>query len=262
MSMRTGTQPEPISTAQRVTRRVGATARRGIDLILPPLCPSCTAPVADRGAVCGSCWSRLDLIEEPYCARLGIPFAYDLGAGALSAAAIADPPPYERARAVAVYDDVARDLILSLKFHDRGEVAKVLAPWMMRAGRALLADADLIVPVPLHRRRLWSRRFNQSAELAKELSRLNGIATAPMALTRIRATAQQVGLNASQRDANVRGAFAVTKAEALSLRGAAVVLIDDVITSGATIAACSRSLLRAGARQVDVLAFARVVERA
>ncbi len=257
------TQP----SAHRFSNRIGDAirhglpeiARRGLDMVLPPLCPACSAPVAGHGGVCAGCWSRLQWIERPYCDRLGLPFAYDLGPGAVSAAAIADPPPYGRARAAAIYDSVARDLVLSFKFHDRQEIAGLMGRWMVRAGQDILADADLLVPVPLHRRRLWWRRFNQSALLAEAIGHRTGVAHAPAALARIRPTRQQVGLTGRERDANMRGAFRVSAETRQTLHDRRVVLVDDVITSGATIAACTRALLRAKARQVDVLAFARVV---
>ena len=137
---------------------------------MPPQCLACHALTADAGSLCPSCWSRLTLIEKPYCARLGIPFAYDLGEGALSAEAIADPPPFDRCRAVAAFDDVARQLVHGLKYRDRLELAQWMAGWMMRAGGELIAEAGVVVPVPLHRRRLWWRRFNQSALLARTVA--------------------------------------------------------------------------------------------
>jgi ComF family protein len=199
------------------------------------------------------------LIERPYCAQLGIPFAYDLGQGALSAEAIADPPPFARCRAVAAYDDVARSLVHGLKYRDQLDLAAWMASWMRRAGDELVAEAEVIVPVPLHRRRLWSRRYNQSVLLARGVARLAGKPLVTSALLRIRATEQQVGLTATQRDENVRGAFQVPAAEKIQVEGRRVLLVDDVYTTGATVKASTRALLRAGASAVDVLVFARVV---
>jgi ComF family protein len=251
------------SVLDRVPRtRAVAAAVAGwlVDLALPPQCLACRTPVAGMGSLCPACWSRLRLIEPPYCVRLGIPFAYDLGAGALSAEAIADPPPFDRCRAVAVFDDVARQLVHGLKYRDRLDLARWMAGWMVRAGSELLAEADVIVPVPLHRRRLWWRRYNQSALLAQAVSGLSGRNLAGAALVRVRATAQQVGLTADERDRNVRGAFRVGVEHKPAVAGRRVLLVDDVYTTGATARAATRALLRAGAAAVDVLVFARVVK--
>lgn len=239
------------------------TLRRGgrvmLDLIVPPICASCRLPVAEQSGLCAACWSKLSLIERPYCERLGIPFAYDLGPGALSAEAIADPPPYDRARAVARYDDIARRLVHALKYRNRQETAILMGRMMARAGREVLADADLVVPVPLHRTRLLLRGFNQSAALATVIAKEANRPLALDALARVRATRHQVGLSASERESNVRGAFRVRPEAAIEITGRRLVLVDDVFTSGATVTAAVRALKRAGASAVDVLVFARVV---
>jgi len=172
--------------------------------------------------------------------------------------AIADPPAYGRARAAVRYDDIARDLVHRLKYGDRLDLATAMGQWMARAGRTLLDDADAVVPVPLHWRRLWGRRFNQAA-LARVVAADAGVPLLTAALRRARATSQQVGLSRSARAVNVQGAFAVTPAGKAAIHGQRLVLVDDVLTSGATVDACTRVLLRAGARNVDVLVFARVV---
>ncbi len=228
-------------------------------MALPPLCPSCRAPLGDGVGLCADCWSKLSLIEPPYCARLGIPFTYDPGPGLLSMEAIADPPAYDRARAAVRYDDVARALVLSFKYGDRLDLAPMMGQWMARAGRELLKEADALLPVPLHWRRLWARRFNQSAALAKAISGIAGVPVLHGALKRVRATPQQVGLSKSERADNVQGAFRVPAEEKPHVTGRRLVLIDDVLTSGATVDTCARALLRAGAAHVDVLVFARVV---
>ena len=196
-------------------------------------------------------------IERPFCERLGTPFEQDLGQGLISPQAMADPPVFARARAVARFEDgPARTLAHRLKYSDRAELARPIARWMARAGADLLADADLLTPVPLHALRLW-RRLNQAAALATEVSRLTGKPCDLSALLRVKATRSQIGLTRAQRAENVQGAFrAAARAE---VRGLNVVLIDDVLTSGATANAASRALLRAGAKRVDVLVFARVV---
>ena len=230
-----------------------------LDTALPPLCPACRKPVADDGGLCPDCWAQLSFITPPYCERLGIPFAYDPGPGVLSMQAIADPPAYERARAAVRYDDIARTLVHALKYGDRLDLAPTLGRWMVQAGAAVLAEADALVPVPLHWRRLWTRRFNQSAALAEVIATRVKLPVAH-ALARVKATRQQVGLTASERTLNVQGAFRVREEARPDVKGRRLVLIDDVLTSGATIDACSRALLRAGAATVDVLVFARVVD--
>jgi ComF family protein len=219
--------------------------------------------VVGETALCAKCWSNLSLIAPPYCVRLGIPFAYDPGPDVLSLEAIADPPAYGRARAVARYDEVARALIHALKYGDRLDLVPILGAWMAAAGKDLLAEADALVPVPLHWRRLWMRRFNQSAALAEAIARSTARSSAlPVvhALKRRRATAQQVGLSRAERAGNVQGAFKVPQDAKPEVIGRRLVLVDDVLTSGATAEACARALLRAGAQSVDVLVFARVVE--
>lgn len=230
------------------------------DLVFPPTCLACRKAVAGHGALCGPCWSGLRLIERPFCERLGTPFPADLGDGLVSPEAIADPPVYARARAVARYDDgPARRLVHRLKYGDRLELAATLGGWMARAGDELLTDADVLVPVPLHPLRLALRRFNQSALLARAISRRCGVPVDLDALARVKATPPQVGMTRSQRALNVQGAFRVVPERALGIDGRAVVLVDDVLTSGATANAAARALLRGGARRVDVLVFARVV---
>jgi ComF family protein len=262
MEQDVGAETEERPWARRARRRIGAVAVGMADLALPAQCLACQRHVARLGGLCSACWGEFRLIEKPYCARLGIPFAYDLGPGALSAEAIADPPPFDRSRAVARFDAVARKLVHGLKYRDRTELARWMGEWMTRAGAELTADAEVVVPVPLYRWRLWLRRFNQSAALARTVAAAAGKPFAPMALKRIRATAQQVGLSASERDRNVRGAFRVPTDQRPAIAGRRVLLVDDVYTTGATVNAATRALLRGGASRVDVLVFARVVRDA
>jgi ComF family protein len=236
-------------------RRLSAAA---LDLLLPPVCSACRSPVAEAHALCGACWARLAPIERPYCERLGIPFGYDIGEGALSAEAIAFPPPFDRARAAVLFEGPARDLVHALKYRDRTEVARLIGRMTARAGREILADAEVLVPMPLHRRRLWTRKFNQAAAIADEIARHAGVPVEVEALLRIRATRPQVGLGEAERIANVRGAFRVAAARRGAIEGRRVVLVDDVLTTGASAAAATRALRRAGAARVDVLTFARV----
>ncbi|WP_421865461.1 ComF family protein [Parvibaculum sp.] len=240
-----------------------ARARAGLaglaDAILPPLCLSCGRGIEIHGALCGRCWSEVDFIERPWCVVTGLPFPYEAGEGAVSAVALAHPPPYARARAVMGYSDASARLVHRFKYSDRMEAAPAFARWLMRAGADILADADLVVPVPLHRQRLFSRRFNQSAELSRVIADLAGIAHEPALLMRTRATRPQVGLTGDQRRRNVARAFAVRPGREEQIRQRKVVLVDDVMTTGATVEACSRALLKAGAAEVSVLCLARVV---
>jgi ComF family protein len=228
-------------------------------------CRSSALPAASRwgsDGLCPACWSKLSFIAPPYCERLGIPFAYDPGPGVLSMEAIADPPAYYRARAAVRFDDVARTLVHALKYGDRLDLAPMMGRWMATAGRSLTAEADAIIPVPLHWRRYWARRFNQSALLAEAIAKASQVPLVLGALRRVKATPQQVGLSQSARALNVQGAFRVSPSGKAAVAGRRLILVDDVITTGATVDASARALLRAGAAEVNVLTFARVVAAA
>jgi ComF family protein len=251
-----------VASVLRLKRAADATRavfRAALDLALPRLCAACRAPVEGQG-LCPTCWSKLSFISRPYCERLGIPFVYDPGPGILSMEAIADPPAYNRARAAVRFDEVSRALVHALKYGDRLDLAPMMGRWLGHAGRELLADADALVPVPLHWRRNWARRFNQSAMLAAAISATSGVPIAAGALKRVKSTVQQVGLSRSERAANVQGAFRVPPERKSAVVGRRLVLVDDVLTSGATAEGCARALLRAGAANVDVLVFARVAD--
>src|SRR5438309_5770889 len=176
------------SLGRTLHRVMSHAARLALDIALPTLCVACREPVAGVG-VCAGCWARLSFIAPPFCPRLGIPFVYDPGPGLLSMEAIADPPAYARARAAVRYDDVARALVHSLKYGDRLDLAPAMGRWMARAGHELTDGADALVPVPLHWRRLWTRRFNQAAALAAAICGASGVPVLDDALKRVRATA-------------------------------------------------------------------------
>jgi ComF family protein len=247
---------EPFDPFISVTRSV---ARLALDAILPPRCLKCGELVDIQGGVCPACWQGLRFLAPPACACCGVPFEFDQGAGALCAACVAAPPPFDRARAVFRYDDESRDLILAFKHADRTSSTPSFAGWLARAGADLLADADLIAPVPLHWTRLFSRRYNQAALLAVALGRLGGKPVVPDLLIRRRATPKQGRLGRLARQRKVAGAFALHPRQRDRVANRRVLLIDDVVTTGATAAGCARVLRQAGAAGVDVLALARVI---
>jgi ComF family protein len=246
--------------AHGLRRACRATLRFAFDFALPPLCPACRSVLGDGGGLCAACWSKLTFIERPYCERLGTPFPYDPGPGVLSTQAVNAPPAFDRARAAVRYDEIAQTLVHGLKYSDRLDLAPIMGRWMAKAGGEILAEAHALVPVPLHWRRLWARRFNQAAALATAISSAKGPPVLGDALRRVRPTRQQVGLTRADRATNVQGAFRVPDDKRPLVRGKRVVLIDDVLTSGATADTCARALRHAGAVAVDVLVFARVVD--
>src|SRR6202008_1049861 len=185
-------------------------AKLALDIALPTLCIACREPVDGEG-VCAACWGKLAFIAPPYCPRLGIAFVYDPGPDMLSMEAIADPPAYARARAAVRYDEVARTLVHALKYQDRTDLAPIMGRWMARAGRELLEGADMLIPVPLHWRRAWHRRYNQSGGPGRGLPDASGVKLRGEVLARVRATEQQVGLSLPQRASNVQGAFEVSR---------------------------------------------------
>jgi ComF family protein len=245
--------------------QLASTLRRSaaflLDAVLPPRCLKCGEIVADSGSLCGRCWPELRFLGAPCCACCGLPFEFEMGEGALCGGCVADRPPFDRARAALAYDDNSRDLILRFKHADRIDGAATFAGWMGRAGADLIASADLIAPVPLHRWRLVRRRYNQAAILANALATRagRGKLVVPDLLVRRRATASQGHLGRSQRARNVAGAFALHPRRTQGVAGARILLIDDVLTTGATAAACTRVLKAAGAISVDLLVLARVV---
>ncbi len=224
--------------------------------MLPPRTFDGGDPALSNG-LSPSAWSRIAFIDEAVCDGCGSPFDHPLGAGVRCPACLAKPRLFSRARAACLYDEHSRDLILQLKHADRTELAGVLAAWIGRAAAELLEDCDAVVPVPLHRLRLFRRRYNQAAELARPLARRFRRRYLPDALVRRRADTQ-AGKSASGRRRTVAGAFVVPKACCKQVEGRRILLVDDVMTTGATAEACARALLRAGARAVDVAVIAKV----
>ncbi|HSE78108.1 MAG TPA: ComF family protein [Alphaproteobacteria bacterium] len=237
--------------------------RRALDIVLPPQCLSCGALVESANALCASCWSRITWIAAPYCACCGLPFDFDPAASRADAilctGCLAEPPEFRRARAAFRYDDGGKRLILGLKFGDRTDSAPAFGRWLARAGAESLADADMVAPVPMHWTRLAWRKYNQSSLLALAVARAAGLRCAPDLLIRRRRTPPQGDLGRNERWRNVRGAFAVNRRHASAVAGTRVVLVDDVLTTGATARHCARALLGAGAASVDLLTLARVV---
>ncbi|MGB3027487.1 ComF family protein [Paradevosia shaoguanensis] len=245
-----------VFAAATVLRR-GATML--LDQLYPPTCLACQRPVSQAHTLCPECFAQLRPISAPYCPVLGIPFAVDLGKGALSAEAIADPPPFDRARAALVYNDAARRIVSRLKYGDHPELARFCARLMASAGRDLWDGNPVLVPVPLHFTRRIERRYNQSEELARALGKLLHLDCDPHLARRQRRTRQQVGLSGDQRRRNVSGAFSAHPDLLARLRGRRVVVVDDVLTTGSTVNALTNALRRAGVHQIDVMTFARVV---
>ena len=234
-------------------------AQGAAGLVLPRRCLACGTPVSGDGALCADCWPAVRFLGPPFCANCGYPFDYDPGAGTLCGACTAEQPAFDRARSVFVYDDASRGPLLAFKHADRTDAAPTFARLMIRAAGELLPDTDLVVPVPLHRRRLLARRFNQSALLTHVIGRETSAEAVPDLLVRPRHTPSQGGLSATARRRNVTGAFAIRKGMADRVAGARILIVDDVYTTGATVSACASVLRRAGAVSVDVLTLARVV---
>ncbi len=229
------------------------------DLIWPPRSLLSEAILTRPGAIEPELWSRLTFLSAPCCFRCGFPFENDAGEEAVCGACAADEPVYHRARAAVSYDDASRQLVLDLKHAGRRDGLPTFAAWMGHAAGPLLQEADLIAPVPLHWTRLARRRFNQAAWLAQALGRAHRKRVAYAALARVKRRPSQAGMNADQRRRNVAGAFQVRPTSRKLVEGKAILLVDDVFTTGATVEACARALKRAGAARTDVITLARVV---
>jgi ComF family protein len=246
--------------------RLRALGRWGLDLLLPAQCLACRELVGEPGRLCARCFREAHLLAAPLCQSCGLPLAGAVGISGrpeldlTCGRCLADPPAYTRARAVFAFGDVAKRLVHDLKYHDRLEGRASFGEWLARAGAEILASADLLVPVPLHYFRLVRRRYNQAAVLAAAVSQVSRVPVLPLALKRVRATASQTGLSAEARARNVKGVFAVRDKFRTRVKNAHIVLVDDVLTTGATAEACARAVLKAGAREVSVLTLARVGE--
>ncbi|MDE2230077.1 MAG: ComF family protein [Alphaproteobacteria bacterium] len=228
-----------------------------LDLLLPPRCLKCGAEIGGGGALCAPCWHGIAFLQPPCCARCGLPFEVELGADAVCGACARDTPIYARARAAMRYDEASRSLVLAFKHGDKLQLAPALGLFMRRAGAELLGTCDVVVPVPLHWTRLFARRYNQAAVLAHALAAGGGPPVEADLLQRRRRTPSQGRSGRAERRRNVRGAFALKSGR--SVAGRRVLLVDDVLTTGATVTACARVLLDSGASAVDVLTLTRTV---
>lgn len=240
-------------------RRVG---RFLLDALLPPQCLGCRELLRGDVALCPTCWPKIRFIAPPLCEGCGLPFATAAEDGALCGECLRRRRLFERARAAVVYDDGSRRLILAFKRADRTDAAPVFGRWMARAGAELLADARLLVPVPMHWTRLLARKYNQAALLALAIGRESGVAVTPDLLVRSRRTPSLGTLGPTARAEAVRNAIAVHPRRAALVEGRRVVLVDDVHTTSATAEACTTALLAAGAQAVDLLTLARTVRAA
>lgn len=248
----------PARAPRKAPRLINALA----DIIWPPVSLLSYEPVSAHGQLSPADWSKISFLDRPWCETCGFPFQFPVGEGAVCGPCAARQPAFDTARSAFVYAPESRQLVLSLKHGGRVDGLAAFGGWMKRAGADVLEGADLLVPVPLHGRRLRQRRFNQSLLLARALTKLTGIRTDPHLLLRTRATPSQGGQSAKGRRRNVAGAFAVRPGRKATLEGAHIVIIDDVYTTGATLEACARALKRAGAARVDALTLARVVKPA
>ena len=242
----------------RAPSMLRATLRTLVDALYPPACVSCGEATDEIHGLCAECWRDANFIAGDVCDRCGAPVVDGAEEGDLCDSCLHAPPAFDKGRAAMVYEGAGRRMTLALKHGDRVDLAKPMGRWMLRAAGPLAREADLIAPVPLHWTRLVKRRFNQSAELSRGLAELAGRPSAPDLLRRTRQTGTQDGRNRDQRHDNMAGAFAVRDRWRPALDGARVLLIDDVMTTGATLSACAEACLAAGAVRVDALVFARV----
>jgi len=245
------------TVAKFLSAGLGKIGRTVVDAVLPPCCLACGEVVGEPDSLCGRCWAGITFFAPPWCARCGLPFPYPMGEDALCADCVRERQAWERARAVLRYDKRSRRLVIGLKHADRTHMARAFGRWMQRAGGEVLDGADLLIPVPLHWTRLFQRRYNQAALLAQAIHRAGGPPVAADWLVRRRRTPSQGRLGPLARERNVRSAFALR--QGCSVAGKRVVLVDDVMTTGATAAECARVLRRAGAASVGVLTLARAV---
>jgi ComF family protein len=232
-----------------------------LDQLIPPTCLSCSDRIDSAAGLCGSCWQAVSFISTPFCYCCGSPFDLESDGVDVCGRCIQHPPIYSMQRSALIYDDHSRSMILGFKHGDRLDASPLFVKWLTGVGRDIFQQADIITAVPLHWRRLFKRKYNQSAILANAIGKAEDLTAIPDLLKRHRYTETQGHLSRAQRRSNVRGAFKITNRYRETVQGKVVILVDDVITSGATINACSRSLIQAGAREVRALTLARAINR-
>ncbi len=255
---------QDINSWKKISAKV---KNQAIGFIYPPICIHCYEPIVEAQSLCATCWSRLRAINEPLCPVLGLPFAVDLGPDALCAQAIANPPIFDRARSAFIYSDIPLAIISMLKYGDRPELARfcarlmanILAPILTPTFAPTFEDSPIIIPVPLHWTRQWSRRYNQSTEIAHELATICQLDMEIMLVKRIKRTKRQVGLSSLDREKNTINAFEAVKNANDIIKGRRVIIVDDVITTGATLNGVAKALRKIGVKKIDVISFARVV---
>lgn len=239
-----------------------------LDYALPLRCPGCGTITAEQDRFCLDCWEQLDFLDDPCCARCGLPFELETdGPGSQCGPCAAAPPPWQSARAALAYGEIARKVAIRLKYGRRTGMARLMAHYMAphacsiaEAGPIVEAgERPLLVPVPLHRWRLWNRGFNQSALIARHLGAATGLPADPFLLRRSRSTRPLRAMSPRAREKEVRGVFAIDPSRRAALHGRTIILIDDVHTSGATARACAERLLDSGAAAVHLLCWARVL---
>lgn len=234
-----------------------AAIRQIVDFALPPRCAGCGSVTASQGAFCFGCWSKLDLLGPPCCARCALPFDFAEDEEALCAGCMASPPDFDRLRAAVSYGELARNVALKLKYGRRPGIADTMAGLMERHLDAF--DDPILCPVPLHRWRIWRRGYNQSALIASALAKRRRLELRQDLLLRVKATPPLKGMGPIERRRTVRGAFRLGDRHREEIKGRNILIVDDVFTSGATASACARILRRAGAGEIGVLCWARVV---
>ena len=250
--------PLPGETPLSASHLLHEIGRYFLDTILPPRCMRCGALTSTPNQLCATCWRPLTFITDPLCKICGLPFPHPVGIETKCGTCMAYPPLFTKARSVMRYDDGSRPLLLAFKHADRTDAAPLFARWMTRAGTSLLNQTDLLIPVPIHWRRLLERRYNQANLLAAKLSAYNILPYAPNLLRRAQFTPKLGGLNRTERQNRLRNAIILAENKRHLVRDRRILLIDDVMTTGATAHTCTEVLLRAGAERVDVLTLAKV----